>query len=128
MREKRTKLKKSLSRQKHRRKVTARQRVARLVAVTVLVIAAMAALYGILTADHNSRLVGWDENRTELAFDASEDRLNFTVVGQDYYIDTAPITGSTGIYTQLRRGINYLKPSPMRMADMLYQYVKEKLK
>lgn len=102
-----------------------RHKVTRLVTLTIIIIAIATALTGMMIVDHNSRFMGWNDNITELAFAAYSDRLDITVLGQKYFVDTTIITGASGVYTQLKKGLDYLKPSPLRLVDMLYLYIKE---
>jgi hypothetical protein len=71
--------------------------------------------------------MGWGDNRTELAFAVSSDSLDITVMGQEYVIDTAPVRQAGDVYAQLCRGLDYLKPVPIRFLDMLYICIKNKI-
>jgi hypothetical protein len=109
------------------KKSTQKHRMAKVLTAVIILVAVAAAATGILVVDHNSRIIGWGEKRSELAFAVSPDRADITIMGQEYYIDTGAVTQAGRIYAQLARGLDYLKPAPIRLLDMLYIYVKDRI-
>lgn len=102
-------------------------RAAKILTSVIVLAAVAAAVAGIMAVDHNSQTVGWGDNRTELAFAVSSDSMSITLMGQEYYIDTGAVTQAERIYGQLCKGLDYLTPAPIRLVDMLYIYVKNKI-
>jgi hypothetical protein len=107
-------------------KATKKSRAAKLAAGVIIFTAVLISLLGILTADHNSRAVGWNYNQTELAFAISNKKLDITVMGHKLHIDTAGVSQAGQIYANVRSGLDYLEPAPLKLVDMLYLYIREK--
>jgi hypothetical protein len=103
-------------------------RAAKLVTAVIIFAAVLTAIIGIMTADRNSREVGWNDKRTELAFAVTTDRLYITVVGQKYYIDTGAVTWTENVCSHVGKGFDCLRPSPLRLMDMLYIYASDWVK
>jgi hypothetical protein len=101
-------------------KVKPRRRVAQFVTVVILMAAGVAAFLGVLAVDYNSRMMGWDNARTELAFAATTNRLDFTVMGREYEMDTGVLTQVRRVCVSVENGVEAIKPAPARLLDMLF--------
>ena len=110
-----------------KKRVTKKQKAAKMICVLILFAAVVSAVAGVMVVDHNSRTVGWGDNRTELAVAVYNDKADITVMGQQYYIETGLIKQANHIYGQICRGFDYLTPAPVRFVDMVYLYVKNKI-
>jgi hypothetical protein len=104
-----------------------KHRAGKFVTAVIAFAAVATAAVGIMMVDHNSRVMGWNDNRTELAFSSQADRLDITMMGDRYEIDTTVVSQAQDVLGRLQKGLYVLKPAPLRLVDMLYPYVKEHL-
>ncbi len=99
-----------------------RRKAAGAAAAFVILAAVLLSAAGFMTADYNSRVVGWNFKGTEFAFKSTDNRIDFTVMGGRYYIETGFVTQAGNVVAKVFRGAACLEPAPLRLAGMLGEW------
>lgn len=118
---------KSRSRPKHYLTAPPKSRFSYFLVSFVLSLALLGSLASVLVVDKNSRMVGWSEQRVELAFSNTAKSLEITVAGHSLAVDKKPVYLIGSFLGKLQTVYNYAKPAPDRLADMLYTAARKKL-
>lgn len=116
---KKSRNKKSSAKVKKYSNAPGKGRFAYFLASFILSISFVLFLGGVLIVDKNTRMVGWDENRTELALASTAKSFKLTVAGDSFSIDKRPFLAAGDFAAKLETGYDYVKPATDRVRDMI---------
>jgi len=108
-------------------KAPTKSAVAYFSSAAILTLALVGALAAMMLVDKNCSAVGWNRQRTELAFNSTGQQLEITVMDNSFTLSTTPFKTVADVYCKVNRVADYIKPAPVRMADMLYALIDAKL-
>lgn len=84
-----------------------------LISLTVLICCA-----SILIVDKNTSMVGWSEDRVELAFNNTGKAIKVTLAGKSVEIQTQPFQDAEHLARQLKTGYDCVKSPRSRLFDI----------
>lgn len=86
----------------------------------ILSVCLIATLAGILLVDRNTRMVGWSENRVELAFSSTDKSLQVTLAGRELTLRAQPFEQAGRWMRRLQAGAACVESPQARLAKIAF--------